>query len=462
MLNRRHKAALFIALIVTGCSLLAGATLAEGLGVLILGLTFAWVLGSAATTRLLQSAKKVPSRSWPMLRMLIWTGLAGCLLIAIGVVSNFNTFLVVSSMALFGMLTSSFVRFRTESKWLGFLAAILGPAAFIGTAVGLGDALLSSGSSDDANLFAQSMAYGAIAFLLGIFWLIKGWRLVLLGITAYPVDANAQLEDTSKQKGTVWLHILLFVGVALLTFCLGTLAFSAFSSSVLAFETKTSDTAQNPLSPVLGLMLFAWWPYACWQSILEREPNTTTKYASRHKLITAILGAFLTIVLSIAITFGIQNGNDRMSVATVENATKGFLDVANKIGSIKKRELKTTQDYIDSYEETEPLITAFDSKVQQLTQVVEEADKRDKSRGPLNIQHLYRKHDDWMSWDKTAFDLAKKDSDITKKQIQVVRSMAALPERDQVEYWKLNFQPLQQEEESLRQQIADNQQRMPK
>jgi hypothetical protein len=461
MLNRRHKTALFITLIVTGCSLLAGATLAEGLGILILGLTFAWVFGSAAITRMLQSARKVPSRSWPILRVLIWMALAGCLLDAVALESNSNTFLVVSTMALFGMLASSFVRLNAEKEWLKYVAAILGTAIFLGTSLGLGDLLFGSSSSHDMTLFAQVIIYGLIAFPIGIFWLIKGWRLVLKGISFEGSDPAIQSEHV-RQKGILWLHILLFAGVFVLTLCLGGLAFSAFSSSVFASDTKTGDASQTLFPTVLLLMLFAWWPYACWQSILEREPNTTPKYATRHKLVTTVLGSFFIVILSVAITFGIQNGSDRMTTATIENATKGFQAISNKIGSIKSRDMETTKDYIQAYEEIEFVLPDFDDKLQQFTQALTDSENRNKSRGPLNIQYLYgRKNEEWTKWDKTAFDLLRQDSELTKRQIQVVRSMADLPEGEQVAYWRQNFQPLQQQEESLRQQMAAVKQKIP-
>jgi hypothetical protein len=45
-LNRRHKGVIFIALMGAGVSLVAGASLGNGLGVILLGIAFAWVVGS--------------------------------------------------------------------------------------------------------------------------------------------------------------------------------------------------------------------------------------------------------------------------------------------------------------------------------------------------------------------------------------------------------------------------------
>ena len=159
--------------------------------------------------------------------------------------------------------------------------------------------------------------------------------------------------------------------------------------------------------------------------------------------------------------FGIQNGSDRQSTVQVETATKGFQDVATKIGSIKSRDLRTTRDYIER-KAIDPLLGDFDAKLKQFTDVLDVTEQRERTRGPLNIQRLYgRKSKEWLTWDMSTFALLREDSELTKKQIQVVRQMAELPEGSQVEYWKQNFEPLQQEEEVLRQKLATAQKSKP-
>ena len=209
-------------------------------------------------------------------------------------------------------------------------------------------------------------------------------------------------------------------------------------------------------------MLLAWWPYGCWKSILQREPNTNVRNVRRHKIVTGIIGGLFVTVLCVAVAFGIQNGSDRQSTVQVETATKGFQDVATKIGSIKSRDLRTTRDYIEAYEAIDPLLGDFDAKLKQFTDVLDVTEQRERTRGPLNIQRLYgRKSKEWLTWDMSTFALLREDSELTKKQIQVVRQMAELPEGSQVEYWKQNFQPLQQEEEVLRQKLATAQKSKP-
>jgi hypothetical protein len=109
------------------------------------------------------------------------------------------------------------------------------------------------------------------------------------------------------------------------------------------------------------------------------------------------------------------------------------------------------------------LLGDFDAKLHQFTDVLSVTEQRERTRGPLNIQRLYgRKSKEWLTWDMSTFSLLRQDSELTKKQIQVVRQMAELPEQSQVSYWKENFQPLQQDEEGLRQKLAIAQKSIPK
>jgi hypothetical protein len=389
--------------------------------------------------------------------------LGGCLFVAVAIVSNLNSFLATSSAAVFGMLAAPFAKSVTESRRLRIFLAVGGIVAFMGTALLIASGLFDANqiAGHDAERMGQLVVYALIALLLGMYWLVKGWGLALAGIN---VDAAGLTQETqaAKPKGTLWLYLLLFTGATLLTFLVASLAFSAFSDSTFALELKTNGTPPSPVSPVIGLMFLASWPYACWKSILARQPNNNLKALRLHKVVTGIIGGMFATVLCVAVTFGVQNGSDRRATAEIEKATKGFQDVAAKIGAIKSRDLKTTEDYIDSYEEMEPLLTDFDAKLKQFTDTISAVEQRDRARGPLNIQRLYAKHNEWLVWDGKTFALLRQDSELTRRQIQVVKQMAELPLGSQVEYWKENFQPLQQDEEVLREKLAAAQKNIPK
>lgn len=66
----------------------------------------------------------------------------------------------------------------------------------------------------------------------------------------------------------------------------------------------------------------------------------------RHQRVAALGGMIFVVVLGLAITFGIQNGNDQLLTDEVTTSVKDFGATAAKIGAIKQRDLKTTDDYI--------------------------------------------------------------------------------------------------------------------
>jgi hypothetical protein len=231
------------------------------------------------------------------------------------------------------------------------------------------------------------------------------------------------------------------------------LAFSAFSDAVYPHQ-NTATASTSKLSPVWFLMLLGWWPYACWGNIIRREPNSEARNLRRHKRVSMAMGALFVAMLCIAITFGIQNGGDRRTTIEIEQGTKDFQSVAVKIGGIKGRELKTTKDYIDAYAEIEPLLSDFDDRLRRFTGILKDSQERDKNRGPLNIQRLYLNRDKQLFWDMEVFDLLRQDSELTRKEVLVTSQMAALPDKDQVEFWNTNFLPLAKQEDDLRQKLA--------
>jgi len=434
MLNRRHKAILFITLVMTGSALLAGARLNQAFGMLMLGAALAWLVGSETASRTYNYLRTIPGKMWPSLRVLFLMALGGCLFFVVAVSSNFNAFLVAAAMSVFGMLFSPFLRLSTQPRWLNLIVGGLAVAVFFLATVG--SSMLSPTAQQNGERVGYLAVPGLIALAIGMWWLVKGWNLISL-----------------------------FTGTIMLTFSLGSLAFLAFSNSVTPLEVEATSKAsnpQNPLSPVIGLMFLAWWPYASWKGILERQLNTTPPNVKKHKLVTLVLGTLFTVTLSVAITFGIQNGNDRTLTAQVEEGTNDFQTVAAKIGAIKSRDLQTTKDYIDAYEQIDPLLAEFDAKLQHFTSIISEAKQRDIKRGPLNIQKLHgSKQEEWLVWDEQMFELIRQDIEVTRKQVLVAKQMATVPEEYQVEFWEKNFRPLLEEEDVLRQKILASKASMP-
>lgn len=457
MLNRRHKAILFITLVMTGSALLAGAQLNEGLGIFILGVAFAWVIGSKAASRTCHFLITFPGKSWPWTRVLVLMALGGSLLASVAILSSFNSFLVVATMSIFGLLISQFRHLPNQRRWPKWIAWTLGIVAFFLATVAVSS--LSGVPPDSAERMGRLVWWGLVALTIGMLWLTKGWILIVAGITAEKSDDLTAAPESANSKGTSLLYLSLLTGTLLLSLALGSLAFSAFSDAVFPFPTVTRTTlnSSSPVSPIVFLMLLAWWPYASWKAILKRKPNTKLDNVRTHQRVTFALGAVFTIILSVAITFGVQNGHDRSMTSQVEAGMKSFQTVAAKIGAIKRRDLQTTGDYIQAYAEIDPLLTEFNTNLRQFTNILAQAKQRDRGRGPLNIQRLYENREsEWLVWDDQMFDLLRQDSELTGKEVEIARQMGALPKTEQVDFWKRNFQPLiEQENESPEKDVGN-------
>ena len=460
-INARHKVILFVTVVLTGSALLAGAQLNESLGFLMLGSALAWVAGSKAALRAFNMVRRFPAKSLPSLRILLSMALGGCLFGAVLVWSNLNSFLSSAAMALLGIVISFFLQPATKRPWLNYLIWGVATLGFFLCVVGA--TMIGGLPADRGERVGQMTIPGFIALLIGIFWLPSGLRVIQAGI------AKPELQDTSAsephiRKRTFWLYILLVLGSLVLVLWLGLLAFTAFSDSVFALQhtdQQSSANAPSYFSPIIFLMLLAWLPYCCWKAILAREPNIDPPNVALHRRITFAVGAVLTAVLSIAITFGIQNGHDRFTTFQVESGMDAFKNVATQIGAIKSRDLRTTKDYIDAYGEIDSLLPQFDEKLKDYTRFLADAEQRDRDRGPLNIQRFYKNDKDWLTWDNQMFALLSEDSAVTAKEVLVAKQMAGLPENEQVEFWKNNFQPLLENEDQLRKKITAIAQHVP-
>src|SRR4051794_27110129 len=106
MLNARHKVILFITLVLTGSTLLAGATVAQALGILILGIALAWLVGSKTTSIIGHYAIDASGKTWPWVRATVLMSVAGGLLVGVARVANSNAFLVAVTIGCFGIACS--------------------------------------------------------------------------------------------------------------------------------------------------------------------------------------------------------------------------------------------------------------------------------------------------------------------------------------------------------------------
>lgn len=449
-LNRRHKAILFLTLVFTGCALLVGAELKEAIGSMMLGVALAWAIGSDTSSRFYFGLKTAPGFFYSWGRLPFVMALTGALLGAVLLTFRANPVAVVAFMSAAGIFIAPFRTLPTKKLWLRIPLVILAGTAFFASAIGIS---ITEMAPEYGRRFGQLSGTGFVVLLVGIFWLSKGWRLIEQGIgVAPPVQSAPELKGTR-----IWPRFIsLFLGVTLLTLWLSMLGWLASSNWAYApHGIPTDKTSNNLLVQVVFVVLLALWPYKVWKHILSHEPNTDPRFLRRHKRITAIAGMLFACVLSLAITYGIQNGNDRLLVSKLTAAGKDLSAVETRIGAIKHRDMRTTGDYIQAYSEIDVLLPDLEAKIQNAADTYKEVHDRDASRGLINIQRFYKNNNPEIWKDnEELIGLLRQYESLTRQEVVTVRNMAALPTTsEQVNFWQKKFRPLLVEENDLTKEI---------
>ena len=450
-LNRRHKAILFTTLVFTGSGLLAGVDLRTALGSLMLGVALAWAVGSDLASNSYSKLKALTATAYLWTKLLLAMTFAGLVLGTGLVCSHANPVVAVGLMTVVGVLIVPFTSIPTRKICLKIPILMLAPVVFFLADVGV-LVLDKSAWESNGERLGNLTAIGFFALLAAVWWVSKGWKLIVKGIAA----EDATMPPEEVPRSAVGQYVSMSVGVLVLTLWVGLLAWSASSDWAYGARGSTvpSGAQDNSFKQFVMVILLASWPYASWRTILQREPNSEPRYVRRHKATVAISGMLFTVALCFAVTFGSQNGHDRIVTGQFAKVGGELNEVATKIGGIKQRDLKTTADYIQAYSEIEQLQPDFESKVQEYRDVFQEARRMDESRGPINIQRFYKSHtpDFWKN-DSDMLEVVYQVCELTKQETIAVKNMAALPEQDQVGYWQNNFRPFIGQEDALREKI---------
>jgi len=450
-LNRRHKAILFITLVVTGCALLLDVELRAAIGFMMLGGALAWAIGSDTASGMYSGLKGASGIFYSWIRQPLAMALAGAIFGAVLLYSRANPIVVVVFMCIAGIFLAPLTPFPTQRIWLRIPLILLALSAFLIAMWGIISTDVVT-SNKYAERYGQLTGNGLITFIVAYFWLSKGWGLIERGIGATPPFNTLPLEGS---KGKPWgQYISLAIGVLLLTLCLALLAWSSSSNWEYAPEKLTDTKGNNPFAQFFFIILLAAWPYASWKNILNREPNADPMNLRRHRRTSVIAGMIFVVVMSLAITYGVQNGSDRRMTDKIEAVAKDLTAVGNKIGAIKRRDLRTTEDYVRAYAEIGELLPEFDVRINEYADVYKEARQIDENRGLINTQFFYRSHkpEIWKNNLEMLVLLRAVDS-LTKQEVLAAQNMAALPTGDQVEFWQKEFKPLLLQEDDLRQKI---------
>ncbi len=111
-------------------------------------------------------------------------------------------------------------------------------------------------------------------------------------------------------------------------------------------------------------------------------------------------------------------------------------------------------EYVDAYAQIEPLLTEYDQKLQEYSELYSTAQQRDQKRGLINIQRLHKRYNPEV-WRNTSeiIALIREINDVMKKEASVIRDMRSLPQQERVQFWHEEFMPLAAQEHALRERL---------
>ena len=112
-------------------------------------------------------------------------------------------------------------------------------------------------------------------------------------------------------------------------------------------------------------------------------------------------------------------------------------------------------EYVTAYAQIEPLLTEYDQKLQEYSELYNTAQRRDQKRGLINIRRLQNRYNPEV-WCNTSelIALIREINDVMKKEAPVIHDMRSIPEQEQVQFWHEEFMPLVAQEHALRERLV--------
>lgn len=188
----------------------------------------------------------------------------------------------------------------------------------------------------------------------------------------------------------------------------------------------------------------------------RRMDQSESKIAAK-RLRTWIIAVSLIVAsaLSIVTVLGIQNHEDHVLTAQITQTEAELRAMGGRIANIKDRDFKTMAEYVAAYAQIEPLLTEYDHKLQEYSELYNTAQQRDQKRGLINIQRLHNRYNPEV-WRNTSelIALIRQINDVMKKEASVIHDMGSIPEQEQVQFWHEEFMPLVAEEHALRERLV--------
>jgi hypothetical protein len=188
----------------------------------------------------------------------------------------------------------------------------------------------------------------------------------------------------------------------------------------------------------------------------RRMDQSESKIAAK-RLRTWIIAVSLIVAsaLNIVTVLGIQNHEDHVLTAQITQTEAELRAMGGRIANIKDRDFKTMAEYVAAYAQIEPLVTEYDHKLQEYSELYNTAQQRDQKRGLINIQRLHNRYNPEV-WRNTSelIALIRQINDVMKKEASVIHDMGSIPEQEQVQFWHEEFMPLVAEEHALRERLV--------
>lgn len=181
---------------------------------------------------------------------------------------------------------------------------------------------------------------------------------------------------------------------------------------------------------------------------------------SRTLIWVYAVGAIVLVLITIfAVTFAIQEHNDRVLTDEITGTASELQDTGARVMSMRDADMKDMNDYIRAYSHMEPLLTDYDKQLQRITDLYNQARERD--RRLLRVERLYRKPHltNWQSMSEI-LDTTRALNRVLRQESSVIQNMASLPESERMQFWHEQFLPLEAQEKALRAKLFIVGQRM--
>jgi len=184
----------------------------------------------------------------------------------------------------------------------------------------------------------------------------------------------------------------------------------------------------------------------------QSEPKVTAK---RPRIWITAVSLIVASALGVAILLGVQNHEDHVLTAQITQTEADLRVIGDRIANIKDHEFETMAEYVAAYAEIEPLLTEYDQKLQEYSELYTTAQQRDQKRGLINVRRWDSRYNPEM-WRSTSelIALIRQINDVMKKEASVIRDMGSFPEQEQVQFWHEEFMPLVAQEHALRERLV--------